>query len=96
MPEPTPAGPSAESAAPETAPGQELVRALLDDQCQRWQQGECVPVESYLERHPALRTNVGGLLDLIYQEVVLRAERGETPQLADYLQRFPQLAPHLA
>jgi tetratricopeptide (TPR) repeat protein len=66
---------------------------LRDDLRARWQRGERVAVEAYLERHPGLPADA--LLDLIYQEVVLLQEAGEAPQLEEYLSRFPQFATQL-
>ena len=66
--------------------------ALLHDQRSRWRRGDRVRVEVYLERAPSLRDDPEGLVDLIYQEVVLRQERGETPGLDEYVRRFPDLA----
>src|SRR5262245_46614071 len=78
----------------------ELTRPLLDqllaDQCRRWQRGERVPAETYRDEQPALRCDEDAMLDLIYQEIVLREERGEAPQLEEYQERFPALASHLA
>jgi hypothetical protein len=57
-----------------------LVRALLEEQSQVWRRGQRVPVEAYQARHPSLESDPEGLLDLIYHEVMLRQERGETPR----------------
>ncbi len=65
---------------------------LRQDQRARWERGERVPVESYLLQHPDLRGDVELLLDLIYQEVLLRLERGEPSRLEEYEFRFPELA----
>src|SRR3989442_1320854 len=73
-------------------PVQPLVARLLVDQRRRWQQGERVLVEAYLEQYPSLQGNVEALLDLIYNEVILREEHGEIPQPAGYQARFPVLA----
>jgi tetratricopeptide (TPR) repeat protein len=73
----------------------DLVLLLRFDQRRRWEQGDRVSVEAYLETQPALRDDPDGLLDLIYHEVVLRAERAETPQLDEYVRRFPDLADQL-
>jgi hypothetical protein len=75
--------------------GQPLVVALLDDQVRRWARGEAVRVEDYLSRHPTLRSDADGALDLIYQEFCLRQARGEAPQVGEYLERFPQWAAQL-
>src|SRR3954466_14535775 len=68
----------------------DLVTPGRIDQRQRWRRGERVPVETYLEREPALRADPEGLLDLIYNEVVLREEAGDAPRLDEYVGRFPQ------
>jgi WD40 repeat protein/serine/threonine protein kinase/tetratricopeptide (TPR) repeat protein len=82
------------SASPPAA-DEKLPVALIADQCRRWQQGERVRVEAYLERAPALRADREGLLDLIFNEFVLREQGGEAPGAAEYLERFPDLAPEL-
>src|SRR5262245_27057786 len=70
----------------------ELLRAEMR---QRWQRGERAQVESYLEQMPALRADGEAVLDLIYQEILLRQEAGEVPRLEEYLTCFPQLADQL-
>jgi WD40 repeat protein len=62
---------------------------LLDDQRARWERGERKAVEAYLEEHPELRDDPEAVVDLIYQEVLLRQERGEAARLDDYRRRFP-------
>jgi serine/threonine protein kinase len=71
------------------------VLPLLDEQRRRWRQGERVLIEAYLDREPALRNNVESLLDLVYNEVILRELDGETPRLEEYLERFPTIAAQL-
>ena len=63
---------------------------LLAEQHDRWSRGERAPVEEYLAARPDLPTDV--VLDLVYQEVVLREEAGERPSLEEYARRFPALA----
>ena len=63
---------------------------LRADQFKRWQHGQRVLAEAYLEHFPELRADEEAALDLIYSEVVLREERGEQPQLEEYVRRFPQ------
>jgi tetratricopeptide (TPR) repeat protein len=65
-----------------------LAKLLRVDQRCRWQRGEPVRVESYLEQHPSLHSDPDGVLDLIYNEIVLREESGDTPQVEEYLDRF--------
>ena len=70
----------AEPGGPGTpGPGGPAVEGLLADQRRRGLRGESFRVEDYIARHPALRDDTEGLLDLIYNEVVLREERGESP-----------------
>jgi WD40 repeat protein len=68
---------------------------MLIRQGQNWQQGQHDPVETYLELRPALGEDSEAVLDLIYHERVLRAQRGEVPRLEEYLERFPHLAAQL-
>jgi WD40 repeat protein/serine/threonine protein kinase len=73
-------------------PALTLLRA---DQRERWQRGQRFLVESYLERQPPLANDTEAVLDLIYNEVILRQELGEPLQLEEYQKRFPQLAGQL-
>src|SRR5215813_421191 len=73
----------------------DLVEQCLTDQRQRSQRGESFLVEVYLARHPELRSETDGVLDLIYSELVLREARGEKPALKEYIERFPELADQL-
>src|SRR5919204_3943423 len=65
---------------------------LLVRQREAWQGGRRLRVEDLLERHPEFREQPDAVLDLIYNEVVLREERGEKPGFDEYLTRFPHLA----
>ena len=60
------------------------------DQLQRWERGEPIRVETYLEHIASLRADEEMALDLIYSEVLVREQHGERPSLEEYLQRFPQ------
>src|SRR4051794_8220823 len=68
---------------------------LLVHQRASWQRGEPLTIEELLNRRPGLRQDADAVLDLVYNEVVLREERGQRPRLADYLSRFPDLAEQL-
>jgi serine/threonine-protein kinase len=68
-----------------------LLEIALRHQAQSWRQGKRAFVEEYLAEQSPLRTNQS-VLDLICNEIVLRQEIGEAPQLEEYLQRFPDLA----
>jgi WD40 repeat protein len=69
-----------------------LVESLVSDQRRRWQQGERIFAETWLEQNPALRADPSLVLEIIYNEILLREEDGESPQLEEYLHRFPALA----
>src|SRR5581483_1249911 len=64
---------------------------LLSDQRQRWRRGERITVERFLEGQTGQHVDPEVVLDLIYNEIVLREEAGERPQLEEYLQRFTAL-----
>jgi serine/threonine protein kinase/WD40 repeat protein len=70
----------------------ELIAVLRVDQHRRWQQGERFLAEGYLERLTTLRDSPEAALDLIYSEVLLREELGETPTVEEYARRFPEQA----
>src|SRR5580658_1369794 len=69
-----------------------LVRA---DQRKRWKEGEHVSAETYLNNFPSLKANDPALLDLVYNEVLLREENGEKPDVEEYVKRFPNLEAQL-
>jgi WD40 repeat protein len=71
-----------------------LVEVLLR-QREAWHAGNPLRVEALLRDFPHLAGNADAVLDLIYNETVLREERGETGSLEEYLQRFPHLEAQL-
>ena len=72
-----------------------LLDALRGDQRERWQRGECVTAETYLEEHPSLAGDADSAVALIYSEYCLREELGQSPEPKEYLDRFPQYADRL-
>jgi tetratricopeptide (TPR) repeat protein len=62
---------------------------VLDQQSERWKHGDRALVEDYLARYPALEADAESVLDLIYQEILLRRGLGESPGPEEYTQRFP-------
>ena len=72
-----------------------MFESLLDDQRQRWQQGDRVRVDAYLAKYPNLANDIASLTDLVCSEIVLRQAYGESPVLGDYIAMFPQCAAEL-
>lgn len=68
---------------------------LLEVQSRVWREGTRISLEALVEKYPTLSTNVELLLDLLYNEILLREELGERPTADDYEARFPHLAPQL-
>src|SRR5205823_9655422 len=52
-------------------------------------------VEEFLKRFPRLAAAPEAAWELMKAEIRIRRERGETPPLEEYLQRFPAFAPQL-
>lgn len=71
----------------------EHVDELANDFVQRWQRGERVPAEAYLNRHSNLVDD--DAFELVLTEVVLRQEYGEPPSLEEFSWRFPHFAERL-
>jgi eukaryotic-like serine/threonine-protein kinase len=67
---------------------------LLRDQAERWAAGDRVPAEFYVDRHPTLCDDPR-LIDLVYNEIILRERAGETPRIGEFQRRFPQIAADL-
>jgi tetratricopeptide (TPR) repeat protein/tRNA A-37 threonylcarbamoyl transferase component Bud32 len=91
-------GVAATESTPPTPTGDtssQSVDALLDLQSGYWAGGEPRSVEALLDARPALRNDADMVLDLIYHEVLLRQRWGESPQLAEYVARFPHLSDSL-
>jgi serine/threonine-protein kinase len=72
--------------------GSGLLTLLLAEQRRCWQAGQRVPAEEFRRSLPQLQRDDQLLLDLIWSEVLLREDRGESPSLEEYRQRFPHLA----
>lgn len=68
-----------------------LAEALADME-QHWRARTPKYVEAYLEEAPLLRSHADAMLDLIYKEILVRTEAGESPALEEYTRRFPHVA----
>jgi serine/threonine protein kinase len=58
---------------------------------ERWERGELPRVETYQNR-----LDNDQLIELIYIEYCMRLQAGESPELAEYAERFPDLAERLS
>jgi serine/threonine-protein kinase len=74
----------------------DLIERVKENLRQAWRAGRPRTLEDYLSEAPTLSENVELLLELIYTEVLIREQNGETPRLEDYSTRFPHLAGELA
>ena len=72
-----------------------LADRLSIQQRSNWFAGQRVLVEEYLRRHPELRQHDDLVFELIYSEVLVQEELGETVELDSYRDRFPQFAQRL-
>ena len=66
--------------------------ALRLEQARRWRNHDRAQAEEYLARHPELNASPEYALEVVYGELLLREEDGETPQVEEFLKRFPQFA----
>jgi formylglycine-generating enzyme required for sulfatase activity/tetratricopeptide (TPR) repeat protein/tRNA A-37 threonylcarbamoyl transferase component Bud32 len=71
-------------------PIEQWAEAVRQHHNAQWQRGDHWLVENYLRELPLLRSHLPGVINLIYQEVVLRVGCGEAPTLEEYLERFPE------
>ena len=75
-----------------TVAARQVPLSLVQHHRQCWRDGDRLSVEAFLQAFPPTTLGDDDLLDLIYNEVVLREEHGESPELDEYLRRFPQYA----
>jgi hypothetical protein len=73
----------------------DLVELLRLEQKRRWQEGDRVFFDTYLNLHPRLLADRTSVLQMVYNEVLLRESAGETPQLEEYVRRLPQFGDQL-
>ncbi len=72
-----------------TSSADELSQMLRGDQRLRWQQGQRVSVEAYLEHYPDLKRRPDVVRELILGELHLRRELGDDFNLDELCRRFP-------
>jgi tetratricopeptide (TPR) repeat protein len=66
------------------------VEELAEDMVARWRQGERPLVEEYLSNRPELNDQPEAALELIAEELALRAEHGEPINAEEFAARFPR------
>ena len=67
-----------------------LVDQLAADMASRWEAGERPIAEEYLNRHPFLWSEPEQAIQLIYEEICLRAQHHDTTSWEGILDRFPK------
>ncbi len=71
------------------------MEALLQQQAADWVGGTPQTIRAYLDGDHAALDRRALLLELIHQEVLLRQARGESPELKDYAEDYPEIAESL-
>ncbi len=74
---------------PRRADGRTLLDSVLEEQETCWLRGERPTVEGYLAGHPTLQEDAEAVVDLIYQEYLIRRRLGEPVEDEEYVRRFP-------
>jgi len=72
-----------------------LVDRLIAEMRSRWEVGDKVLAEAFVEQHSELRTDASLLCRLLLAEFQLRRDAGERPDPADYIRRHPLIADRL-
>ncbi len=72
-----------------------LAAVLCVDMRERWRRRDCVSAEFYLDAFSRVRADPEAALDIVYCEYLIRDGLGESPCIADYTGRFPELEPEL-
>jgi len=60
-----------------------------------WGRGEQTPAEEFLARYPELGQQPNAAIEIIYEEILLRQERGQKDVWPDFFSRFPEWHDHL-
>ena len=77
-------------------PVSEAVELLQHDQARRWRRGVRLPAETYFNLFPPLSGDDEHGFDLVYGEILLREELGESPLREEFECRFPRFSTQLA
>lgn len=74
----------------------DAISTIITRQQAAWSSGHRAFIEELVELLPEGAAKSEGIMCLISNEVYLREQSGETPRLAEYQSRFPQLADALS
>src|SRR5262245_24155538 len=74
----------------------QVVALLRVDQRERWAKNERVSAAAYLQDFPSVRCDTELAVELVYNEFLLRVQRGESPELGEYQHAYPEYADRLA
>jgi len=69
---------------------------LIDQLRASWQSSEALSAASLLADHPAIAADPALAMDVIYAEILLREESGESPAEDEYTNQFPDLCEPIA
>ncbi len=75
----------------DTNPPDELAECLAAEMAAAWRRAERPSAEDILSRHPELQNDREVAVRLVYEEVCLRQEHGETVPREELLRRYPDL-----
>src|SRR5262245_16843876 len=67
-----------------------LTERLAEEMARRWRAGEQPLAEEYLAAHPELEADPRAALELVAEEIYLRAEAGQELAADDLVRRFPR------
>ncbi len=70
--------------------GDALIDKLVDEMIRRWQDGDQVQTEEFLNRHPDLWHQPESAIELVYEEICLRKKQDQFDFAMPVLERFPQ------
>jgi tetratricopeptide (TPR) repeat protein len=73
-----------------------VVEQMAEEMVRRWHEGERPVAEEFLARNPDLWDQPEAALELIAEELALRAELDSPVSLAELTARFPQWSPRIA
>jgi hypothetical protein len=69
---------------------EDLLAVLRVDQRRRWFSGQRMDVSNYQSLFPMLGEESEALFELVYHELLIRVEIGESPDPREYARAFPE------